>query len=218
MECSICYMTIEPNQIKTLSCSHYFHETCVTSWINTQINSQVTPSCPMCRCNTITDILFEENDDDLPALIPIIHDDEFPELISLNSPINIIPSIEYTIVTRNEMLKMIVSRYAYYLNKVCISIDSNDIDYLVNTCSYIKNKYKNEFMEYIDVYKNFTEPDVFDHEVLSLNTAKSTGYLAHLNWWMNKANTFNQIIENEEKKKCIMMTEIIACHHAINDN
>jgi len=172
----------------------------------------------MCRCNTITDILFEENEDDLPALIPMIDEDELPELIPLNSPFNIVQNIQYNIVNRNEMLKIIVSKYAYYLNKVYISIDIDEIDYLVNTYSYIRNKYKNEFMEYIEINQNFTEPSVLDNEVNLLNTAKNMGYLAHLNWWMNKANTFNQIIENEEKQKCIVMTEIIACHHAIINN
>ena len=116
------------------------------------------------------------------------------------------------------MLKLVVSKYAYYLNKAYISIDINEISYLVDTCSYIKNKYKNEFMEYIEMNQDFTEPSVLDNEVNSLNTAKNMGYLAQLNWWMNKANIINHIIENDEKRKYIMMTEIIACHHAINDN
>lgn len=196
MECSICYKPIEPNEIKTLSCSHYFHNSCVNSWINTQINSQVTPSCPICRCNTITDISFEENEDGMPALIPLY-------------------SLFYSLPDRNETLKLVVSKYVYYLNKIYISTDINEIYYLADMNSYIRDKYKNEFMEYIEINQDFTEPPVLDTEIESLNNAKNIGYIAHLNWWMNKANTFNEI---DEKNKCIMMTEIIACHHAIIDN
>jgi hypothetical protein len=71
MECCICYTNINANEIDTLVCSHYFHTLCINNWIITQTKSNITPSCPICRCKTITDIVFDDEFSDLPPLIPV---------------------------------------------------------------------------------------------------------------------------------------------------
>ena len=36
-------------EIKILECGHYFHSTCVATWIQSQLNRKQEPSCPICR-------------------------------------------------------------------------------------------------------------------------------------------------------------------------
>jgi hypothetical protein len=48
MECCICYTEIDATNIKTLSCSHNFHKSCVIAWFMNQKNST---TCPLCRSN-----------------------------------------------------------------------------------------------------------------------------------------------------------------------
>lgn len=47
--CSICLMEIEcDDTLMTTNCEHTFHEKCITTWLQTNIQ------CPLCRCNAIT--------------------------------------------------------------------------------------------------------------------------------------------------------------------
>lgn len=60
-ECSICFekMIPEKEQIFSLGCNHFFHKTCIDSWIDTQNNNihtiknynddNIRFSCPYCR-------------------------------------------------------------------------------------------------------------------------------------------------------------------------
>lgn len=181
MECSICYTNISYDQFNALSCNHYFHDSCINSWINTQINSEITPSCPICRCNTITDIVFDNTYSDIPALIPITM-----EIIEYN-----------------------VNRYAYMLNKYYIG-EEIDIENMLNLL-----RYKNDFINYISANENFPVPVILEHEVESYNIAKNKSNLALLNWWMNKADTYTQNYEYNERGDCLKQVSIIAAHHAL---
>ena len=181
MECSICYTNINDDQLNTLSCNHYFHDSCVTNWINTQINSEITPSCPICRCNTITDIVFDNTYSDLPALIPITM----------------------------ELIQYFVDQYAYILNKYYMGEDIN-IDDILNIL-----RYKSDFIDYISASDNIQTPTIFDHELESYNIAKNKSNLALLNWWMNKADTYTQNYEFNERNDCLKVASLIAAHYAL---
>lgn len=50
-ECVICLEEITEETSRTLNCGHIFHEDCIDSWNNIQVN------CPICR--TITSITFK---------------------------------------------------------------------------------------------------------------------------------------------------------------
>ena len=45
-DCSICYNKISNNKIKTFSCGHSFHESCIDDWFERD------NKCPMCRAET----------------------------------------------------------------------------------------------------------------------------------------------------------------------
>lgn len=50
MNCAICYEGITATTGKvTLSCSHVFHLSCLSSWFNTQTEKSIDQSCPCCR-------------------------------------------------------------------------------------------------------------------------------------------------------------------------
>lgn len=45
--CSICLDSIYDNI--SLPCNHIFHISCIINWINTQLNKNYIPSCPLCK-------------------------------------------------------------------------------------------------------------------------------------------------------------------------
>jgi hypothetical protein len=187
MECSICYTNIADDQINTLSCSHYFHDSCLTTWINFQINSQITPSCPICRCNTITNHVFENNED-LPPLV--------------------------SIPPRELIVKVTVDTYASILDELYLSTNLDNINNLIEHKQYYEQRYNLNFNEFIVNNANFIPPLISDSEIDSLNVAENTGYFCQVNWWMNKANTYNSAFE--ERTACLTMASLIACEYAIS--
>jgi hypothetical protein len=193
MECSICYTNIADDQINTLSCSHYFHNSCVTTWINSQVDSQITPSCPICRCNTITDHVFENNNDNLPPIV--------------NNYINVIPP-------RELIVKVTVDTYASILDELYLSTNLDNINNLIGHKEYYEQRYNLNFNEFIVNNANFIPPLISDSEIDSLNVAENTGYFCQVNWWMNKANTYNSGCE--ERSNCLTMASLIACEYAIS--
>ena len=49
-DCSICFEEIKKGQkIKTLGCTHKFHDECINEWINGQRRVHLDPTCPNCR-------------------------------------------------------------------------------------------------------------------------------------------------------------------------
>ena len=199
MECSICYTNISNDQINTLICSHYFHDSCITTWINSQINSNSTPSCPICRCNTITDIQFEDNEDGLPPLIPVA-ELNMPQLVSYND--------------RSMIIKLIVDRYTFILNELYISTDTNAIDNLMIMKYLYEQKSVPEFMEYIQEHTNFNAPTILENDQESYNLAKDNN-LALVNWWITRADLFIQNTQFNERGDCLTMAGIAACHYAL---
>jgi hypothetical protein len=194
MECVICYTNIPDDQIKTLSpCNHFFHDYCVTTWINSQINSNITPSCPYCRCNTITDIQFEDNDDNLPDLIP--YD-------------NIVP--------RSMIVRLIVDRYVYLLNRSYVSTDQYEINTLHDYIYDYQQKYSNDFDEFI-LTNEITVPDILPNELESYNIAKNKSKLALINWWTDKSTSYSDH-EYNDRHQCLTVAGIIACHYGLAFN
>ena len=48
--CSICLEEYEnENKILKYPCGHIFHDNCIDTWINTEVDMKITPSCPNCR-------------------------------------------------------------------------------------------------------------------------------------------------------------------------
>ena len=35
--------------VRTPQCSHYYHEECILSWIDSQVEKGENPNCPICR-------------------------------------------------------------------------------------------------------------------------------------------------------------------------
>jgi hypothetical protein len=53
-ECSICLTDyVENEQVCKLGCDHCFHQGCISTWLNQN------PTCPVCRYNTILNIVYE---------------------------------------------------------------------------------------------------------------------------------------------------------------
>eukprot|EP00188_Purpureofilum_apyrenoidigerum_P003289 Plantae.Rhodophyta-Purpureofilum_apyrenoidigerum.ctg3396.p1 GENE.Plantae.Rhodophyta-Purpureofilum_apyrenoidigerum.ctg3396~~Plantae.Rhodophyta-Purpureofilum_apyrenoidigerum.ctg3396.p1 ORF type:complete len:198 (-),score=36.06 Plantae.Rhodophyta-Purpureofilum_apyrenoidigerum.ctg3396:425-1018(-) len=53
--CPICFDVLgveSPRRVLKLTCSHYFHEVCMTHWI---IESHGTASCPLCKSSILSD-------------------------------------------------------------------------------------------------------------------------------------------------------------------
>ena len=56
--CNICLEKYSSNEFQSIwICNHYFHNTCITNWINTAI----TPFCPLCRCEEFNNNVQIEN-------------------------------------------------------------------------------------------------------------------------------------------------------------
>lgn len=47
-QCPIC-LTESRYDFTTLECKHSFHKKCILNWVNTQINLDQIPQCPLCR-------------------------------------------------------------------------------------------------------------------------------------------------------------------------
>ena len=64
-ECIICFEQIDNKEIIKLNklnifpieCDHKYryHSICINKWIKDSINNNITPSCPLCRNDIITD-------------------------------------------------------------------------------------------------------------------------------------------------------------------
>ena len=211
MECSICYSNISNDQLNLLSCAHYFHNECIQNWINTQTNLSITPTCPICRCNTITNIIFDEIDD-LPPLIPINDEtyDDLPPLIpltNLNLPL-LIPVIDIEFI--NMLNTLYVSIYSKLLYRIYNSSNADEINNLTIFANSYKNKYQSIFENYLN--KNLIIPSInlSIEENESMNNAKSIGFLPLINWWINKSNTDDYYVQSI----CNQNANIIACQYS----
>lgn len=47
-QCPICLLESRHNFTR-LECKHSFHKKCIFNWVNTQINLDQIPKCPLCR-------------------------------------------------------------------------------------------------------------------------------------------------------------------------
>jgi hypothetical protein len=228
MECSICYTNINQDQLSTLSCNHYFHNTCVTNWINTQVRSSITPTCPICRSNTISDYIFDNNiDNDLPPLIPIYNiDDDLPPLIPIESS-ELIPTHNqiFELLNNNENLELdiindinhfVVQKYLFLLNQLYICPNFEQTLILLRDTTYYENNYMDIFNQYNSYNQNYPEPELLDSERESMIFEKNKSKIALLHWWINKANTYNNDTEYPERYKCLKIAGIIACRYAIS--
>ena len=157
----------------------------------------------MCRCNTITDIQFEDNEDGLPPLIPI-YDLIMPNMLSYHD--------------RSMLIRLIVDRYTFILNELYISNDTNAIDSLMIIKELYEQKSCYDFMEYLHDNINFNPPTILENEQETYNQIKSNNDISHLNWWIKKADTFIENTQFEERSNCLAMAGIVACHYGLSQN
>lgn len=209
MECPICYTSILDNQVRTLSCSHVFHDACIESWITSQTNSLITPSCPYCRCNTITDIEYEEQDD-LPPLIP--YSVLFPSNPNNNELPILVPIVNNELSTMINTVK--IDAYIFLLSKLYSIIIQNNMDYTlsdsyVTLITYYRQNYSNVFANYIRD-NTYAMPILTDDELNSLNISKNISSLHHVNWWIEKSSTL------ENNSECNNIIKFLACCHALD--
>jgi len=187
------------DNIKTLDCNHSFHPPCVDTWINYQINSNIPPSCPLCRDIIPTEHVFEN--DHLPDLIPVY--------VATPTPVPINASN-----LRSDINRYIVDRYLYILKLLFNSINTDDIVRLTT----IKENYINDnisrFHEHAQEHINITEPTILNNEQESYSLAMASNPPNIINWWMNKADTFNTNFNTQERSGCILYAGIIACRFA----
>lgn len=65
LQCGICLENFKEQEVaKQLGCKHIYHETCISTWLNTH------PTCPSCRAHVIsgTDSFSDEDEIPLPLL------------------------------------------------------------------------------------------------------------------------------------------------------
>ena len=48
-ECAICYDDLAPENTTGTKCGHYFHKSCMETWVTSRVASYQKVSCPMCR-------------------------------------------------------------------------------------------------------------------------------------------------------------------------
>jgi hypothetical protein len=48
-ECAICYDEMTADNATGTKCGHYFHKSCMTTWVTSRMASYQKVSCPMCR-------------------------------------------------------------------------------------------------------------------------------------------------------------------------
>ena len=217
MECSICYTNINQNQLTTLSCNHYFHNECVTNWINTQISSSITPTCPICRNNTITEYIFDNDiNNDLPDLVPIYNNQDQDLFLRHNNELLNILNNNHSLELRNDINHFIVQKYLFLLNQLYICPNFEQTLNLLKDTTYYEEHYINIFNEYNSYNQNFQEPELFDNERESMIFEKNKSKIALLHWWINKADSYNSNTEFIEKSNCLIMAGIIACRYALS--
>jgi hypothetical protein len=89
-DCTICYDKIQPDNISTTKCNHYFCKTCLDAWL------AINTTCPMCR-TVIRERIYVE-----------------PRLVPRQQPqprVEVIPAPRREIVTRNIMERYTWEQY-----------------------------------------------------------------------------------------------------------
>jgi len=68
--CSICLGAFEEHDLMvTMPCGHQYHKECVHPWLRQNIDSDITPLCPMCKSKLVVEYRTEVNLEDIGVII-----------------------------------------------------------------------------------------------------------------------------------------------------
>lgn len=150
--CPICREETENTELRTLSCNHVFHKTCVDSWLCR------VPSCPMCRTQVVVEnvtpsaTIIEVEYDSIEGEIGSVY---FPDTITYTSPAD--DDIDAWVILSRDAVLTLEDMYRF-MRTVRYNFPSVSEDILYNFSVYqiLSEEFVREYIQDLDILNILT--------------------------------------------------------------